>query len=322
MVDSILNNFTVNKQSPNPVGPSLATNYPVQAKPNAPQTDTVSLSNKQPMSKQKKTMLTLGGIATAVLGTVLAVKGYRSYQISKALKQIEQKFLKLQENMPEVQKTFNDVFLRTDITEKEALEILNRYKEVEKIAVTGTKEEYIQAIFNEAKRNFGFNDSKFKLVLKNGEVSENGKTLGGAAHLANRVEIDPSQRLELIQGVMHHEMRHMKQNFYMVNYDSQAYKLTLKNEYSEKLSKKELEEVLDSCLEDMREAFNLKCFDRNNIPKENIQYAKECLEGRKTYVDGHTDFNSYYNNFLEVDARQAGGLIDKLFNSKILGGNK
>ena len=322
MVDSILNNFTVKKQSTNHVISKCSYKQPVQAKPSTPQTDTVSLSNKQPMSKQKKTMLTLGGIATAVLGTVLAVKGSRSYQISKALKQIEQKFLKLQENMPEVQKTFNDVFLRTDITEKEALEILNRYKEVEKIAVTGTKEEYIQAVFNDAKRNFGFNDSKFKLVLKNGEVSENGKTLGGAAVLSNRVKIDPSQRLELIQGVMHHEMRHLKQNFYAVNYDSQAYKYALRNDYSEKLSKKELEEVLDSCLEDMREMFNLKCFDRNNIPKEQIQYAKKCLEGRKTSVDGHKDFNSYYNNFLEVDARHAGGLIDKLFNGKILGGNR
>ena len=41
--------------------------------------------------------------------------------------------------MPEVQKTFKDVFLREDITEKEALEILNRYKEVEKIRITCTK---------------------------------------------------------------------------------------------------------------------------------------------------------------------------------------
>lgn len=319
-MDSILNNFTVNKQSTNPVCPSAAKSNPVQAKPSVAQGDTVHLSNKQPMSKQKKTMLTLGGIATAILGTVLAVKGYRSYKISKGLEQIEQKFLKLQENIPEVQKTFNDVFLRNDITEKEALEILNRYKEVEKIAVTGTKEEYIQAVFNEAKRNFGFNDSKFKLVLENGKVSENRKTLGGAGVLSNKIIIDPSQRLKLIQGVMHHEMRHIKQNFYAVNYDSQAYKYALGNDYN--LSKKDLEEVLDSCLEDMGEIFNLKCFDRNNIPKEQIQYAKKCLEGRKTYVDGHTDFNSYYNNFLEVDARHAGGLIDKLFNGKILGGNR
>lgn len=324
MVNAILNNFTVNNQ--NNLFPEAITSNPVQTKSgnleHTPQTDTVSLSNKQPMSKQSKLLLTLSGIATVALGTILAVKGYRSYKISKGLKEIEQKFLKLQENIPEVQKTFNEVFLRTDISEKEAFEILNRYKEVEKIAVTGTKEEYIQAVFNEAKRNFGFKDSKFKLVIKNGEVSENGKTLGGAAVLSNRVEIDPSQRLELIQGVMHHEMRHMKQNFYAVNYDPQAYKYALRNGYSEKLSKKELEEVLDSCLEDMQEVFNLKFFDRNNIPKEQLQYAKECLEGRKTYVDGHTDFNSYYNNFLEVDARHSGGLIDKLFHGSILGGNR
>lgn len=57
MVDSILNNFTVNRQSTNPVCPSAVKNFPVQAKSGAPQTDPISLSNKQPMSKQKKKLL-------------------------------------------------------------------------------------------------------------------------------------------------------------------------------------------------------------------------------------------------------------------------
>ncbi len=324
MVDGIFNGFRINKQNSVPV----YTNAPVQAKSGhferSPQTDTVSLSNKQPMSKKTKIILTLGGIATAVIGAVLATKGYRSYKISNGLKQIEKKFLKIQENMPEVQKTFNEVFLRNDITEKEALEILNRYKEVEKIAVTGTKEEYIQAVFNEAKQNFGFKDSKFKLKLVDGKVSKNGITLGGALPLAQKVEISPNISLKNILGTMHHEMRHMKQHFYAVNYDPQAYifTLTTRNNNIEGLSKEELEEVLDDCLKDIREGLNLKCFDRNNIPKEQIQYAQKCLEACKTYVDGHTDINAYYNNFKEVDARYAGGLIDKLFHGKILGVNK
>ena len=108
-----------------------------------PQTDTVILSDKKTLSKQNKILLALGGIATTVLGAVLAVKGYRSHQITKGIEKIEQKFLKIQENMPEVQKTFKEVFLRDDITEKEALEMLNRYKEVEKISVALVKIQYI-----------------------------------------------------------------------------------------------------------------------------------------------------------------------------------
>ncbi len=326
MVEGISNNYAVNNRNPywnmnsNVSNPAQTVTGTFER---SPQADNVQVSNKQPMSKQTKTILTLGGIATAIIGTVLAVKGYRSHQITKGLKKIEQKFLKLQENMPEVQKIFKDVFLREDITEKEALEILNRYKEVEKISVTGTKQEYIQAVFEEAKRNFGFKDSKFKLKLVSGQVSKNGKTEGGAAEIMNRIEIDPNQPIEQIQGTMHHEMRHMKQNYYAVNYDPHAYNQALyRNIDIAPLTEKELKEVLDSNLDDIKDMFNLKIFSKENIPKEQMKYAEQCLEACKTYIDGHTDFNSYYKNFKEKDARFAGGLIDKLFNGAVLGGNK
>jgi spermidine/putrescine-binding protein len=104
MIDGILNNFTVNKQS-NPLSTGVTTSNPAQTKAgnleSSPQTDTVSLSNKQPMSKKTKTILTLGGIATTVIGAVLAVKGFKSHKITKALEQIEQRFVKLKENVPE-----------------------------------------------------------------------------------------------------------------------------------------------------------------------------------------------------------------------------
>ena len=166
MVEGISNNYTVNNRNPYW---NMNSNVSIPAQTatgtleRSPQADNVQVSNKKHISKQTKTILTLGGIATAIIGTVLAVKGYRSHQITKSLEQIEQKFLKLQENMPEVQKTFKDVFLREDITEKEALEILNRYKEVEKIRITGTKEEYARALFDEAKRNYGFENSNLKI---------------------------------------------------------------------------------------------------------------------------------------------------------------
>ena len=330
MLEGVTNNISVNKQNPY-WNMGIKSSIPTQAITGTlerqPKTDNIELT-KKPMSKQTKTLLTLGGIATAVVGAVLAVKGYRSHQISKGLEQIEQKFLKLQENIPEVQKTFKDVFLRGDITEKEALEMLNRYKEVEKVGVTGTKEEYIQAVFDEAKRNFGFKDSKFELRLVNGQVSKNGKTEGGAATICNRIEIDPRAKMEKIQGIMHHEMRHIKQHYYEINYDIDKYmdalsKRTVGSLKSLGIENIEFDDVVRKhLLNEIKETFNLAVFSRNNIPKEHINYTKQLLEAEKTYADAHIDFNTYYNNFKEVDARHAGGLIDKLFQGAILGGNK
>ena len=278
------------------------------------QPDTVTFSDKKTISKQTKILLALGGIATTMLGTVLAFKGYRSHQITKkGIEKIEQKFLKLQENMPEVQKTFKEVFLRDDITEKEALEMLNRYKEVEKISVTGNKKEYIRAIYEEAKRNFGFANAKFELRFGKGQVSKNGKTMGGAANSCKFIMIDPSEKIEKIMGLVHHEMRHMKQNFYAVNYDPQRYKNALARNVDVDITSEESEVVLNDTLDEIKEIFNLKTFSKTNIPKERINFAKQSLEGCETYVDVHIDDKAYFKNIKEVDAYHIGELIDKLF---------
>lgn len=277
------------------------------------QPDTVTFSDKKTISKQTKALLALGGIATTVLGTVLAFKGYRSHQITKGIEKIEQKFLKLQENMPEVQKTFKEVFLRDDITEKEALEMLNRYKEVEKISVTGSKKEYIRAVYEEAKRNFGFANAKFELRFGKGQVSKNGKTMGGAANSCKFIMIDPSEKIEKIMGLVHHEMRHMKQNFYAVNYDPQRYKNALVRNVDVDITSEESEVVLNDTLDEIKEIFNLKTFSKTNIPKERINFAKQSLEGCETYVDVHIDDKAYFKNIKEVDAYHIGELIDKLF---------
>jgi len=281
----------------------------------------ITTEEKKKTSKGKVLGL-ITGIAAAIIATVFAVKHHKTKQIAKSIEEIDKKFLKLQENISETQKTFNDVFLRNNITEKEASEMLNRYKEIEKLGVTGTKEEYIQAVFNEAKQNFGFADSKFKLKLCNGEVSKNGKTLGAAKRLGRYIEIDPAAKTEEIQGIIHHEMRHMKQNYFAANLNSQEYKNCLKKDVNEQLSKSELDEVLADCMNDILESFNLKAFSKSNVPPEYRDYAQKCLDAHKTYVDAHKDFDAYYNNFLEIDARHAGSLIDTLFHRKALGGNK
>ena len=322
MADSLVQNYNSGNFKYNvPMSTRNGVNANATAEPKnkllekQPQTDTVILSDKKTLSKQNKILLALGGIATTVLGAVLAVKGYRSHQITKGMEKIEQKFLKLQENMPEVQKTFKEVFLRDDITEKEALEMLNRYKEVEKISITRSKKEYIRAVYEEAKRNFGFADAKFELRLQNGQVSQNGKTLGGAAECCKYIMIDPSTEIGKIMNTVHHEMRHMKQNFYAVNYDPQRYKISLARKIDVDITCKESEEVLDETLDEIKKYFNLQKFSKTNIPNERINFAKQSLEGCETYVDAHKNSKAYYENFKEVDAYHTGELIDKLFYS-------
>lgn len=321
MADLLVQNYNSGNFKYNiPVSTTNGVNVNATAEPKnkllekQPQTDTVILSDKKTLSKQNKILLALGGIATTVLGAVLAVKGYRSHQITKGIEKIEQKFLKIQENMPEVQKTFKEVFLRDDITEKEALEMLNRYKEVEKISVTGSKKEYIRAVYEEAKRNFGFANAKFELHFGKGQVSKNGKTLGGAANSCQYIMIDPSAKIEKIMGLVHHEMRHMKQNFYAVNYDPQRYKISLARNIEDiDITSKQREEILDETLNDIKKVFNLETFSKTNIPKERINFAKQSLEGCETYVDAHIDDEAYFKNIKEVDAYHIEELIDKLF---------
>jgi hypothetical protein len=207
------------------------------------------------------------------------------------------------------------VFLRSDISEKETIEMLDRYKEVEKIGITGTKEEYIQAVFKEAKRNFGFEDCNFKLKLCAGKTSKNGKTIASVTRLSTRVEFDPSTEIARVQNAMHHEMRHMKQHYLAVNYDPQSYINAASNHVPKefKLDKKGFDEVLEDSLNDIKESFNLRDFSGDNVPVELREYAQKCIEAERNYVDAHENYDKYYNNFLEIDARHAGSEIDKLF---------
>jgi hypothetical protein len=195
--------------------------------------------------------------------------------------------------------------------------MLDRYKDIEKLGVTGTKEEYIQDVFKEAKRNFGFEDCNFKLEFTADEISKNRRTLGGATGVGKVVSINSTIKIAQVQNVMHHEMRHMKQHYYAVNYDPQAYIEALYNRDNGlpkvKISKKDLDEVLESCLDDAKESFGLKDFSRDNVPAELRKYAQKCIDAERNYADGNVDYDKYYNNFVEVDARFAGESMAKLF---------
>ena len=77
---------------------------------------------------------------------------------SNAIKSYAITTIELQK-LKQLQKTFQDVFLNPDISIGEAKIMFDRYKEIEKIE---DKTEYTKALFEEAKRNFGFKNSKIE----------------------------------------------------------------------------------------------------------------------------------------------------------------
>ena len=277
-----------------------------------PTTDTLV---KPTQNKTKKTLLTIGTVVLAGVGIFTAIKAGKAHQQKKTIQEIEKKFADLQNDMPRVQKTFKEVFLREDLTEKEALEMLNRYKEVEKLGITGKKEDYIKAVFKEAKRNFGFEEAKFPLIIE--QNSRSIMVKGGANIYNKHVEISPQQAIKEIQNKVHHEMRHIKQHFLAANYDEKAFRQSLMNHNSsltEGFTEKELKEILDDTILEMKNIHGVTSFSRNNIPKNQLDYARKCSEAfSKPYIDGTKDFAKYEAQWQEVDARFAGESIAKLF---------
>lgn len=273
---------------------------------NQPLSDTVTFSDKKTLSKQNKILLALGGVITTILGSVLAVKGYRSHQINKNLEKIEQKFLKLQENIPEVQNTFRNVFLREDITEKETLEMLNRYKEVEKIRITGTKKEYARVLFDEAKRNYGFNNSNLKLFYANfSALGIGGSYCPGFAN----VDISSANSKERLMNIIHHELRHVKQTFYAINAEPDRYVQAMKE-----AKKGTIFEKYIPTAENILKPFNMTKPDKSLVPNKYKSFVEDVIQGTKehTYDVGETG-EKYITNKTEIDARFAGESMSKLF---------
>ena len=287
-----------------------------------PNTDILVTSTK---NKTKKMLLTLGGLILVGAGVFCTIKFGKAHQQKKAIQEIEKKFTDLKNDMPRVQKTFREIFLREDLTEKEALEILNRYKEVEKIAITGKKEEYIEALFKEAKRNFSFENSNIDLKI----VSEAKNYGGGSGRWLNYIEINKNRPIEDFLGTIHHEFRHKAQRFLEVNHSFndvvRAEGVCAYNSGPQKV--KSLEQYLkeDWFTEDYvnhiknkaLSMFNIKEFDTKRVPESLKEYAKKCIKANETYIEGREairqgQYNRYYDNFLEVDARSAESAILEL----------
>jgi hypothetical protein len=280
------------------------------------QTDTVNLSKKQ------KTLISVGAGVSLLVGGIFAGKKIVN---GLALRKVEKKFTEMLKDITIVQKEFKNIFLRSDITEEETVNMLNRYKNLEKMRLNKkvSKEDYIKAVFEEAKRNFGFEECKL-IQLEYLSKGENKNLLGCASKWNNVVKINPSIKLKKVQNTLHHEMRHMKQFYFELNYDPKTFISDIDKTFSKiakenNLSEREAKEVYDSIIEDKGKIFNLKSVSIDNIPAELREYVKKCLEASKNYVSGKKNYKQYYNNYIEQDARYAGRKICELFGLDKIG---
>ena len=293
-----------------------------------PTTDTLV---KPTQNKTKKTLLTLGAIALAGVGIFAAIKAGKAHQQKKAIQEIEKKFADLQNDMPRVQKTFKEVFLREDLTEKEALEMLNRYKDIEKLGITGKKEEYIEALFKEANRNYGI--KPIKLIIEN----QGKSTIGGATSPINEyISINPNISVDEYCDIIHHELRHAKQHILGYNSNPElARKVIASQKTFETNIQQEVGRFIDELIErgftgnEIKEQLaskyknelseilrnNFGDLNPNNIPKTQKKLAEDLINSfaEREGVEYMTNHGYYKECVFEIDARFAGESIAKLF---------
>lgn len=232
---------------------------------------------------KEKTLIAIG-IAT-LLGTG-AVMGLREAHIKKA------------------QQTFKEVFMRDAITRKETIDILKRYKEIEKIK---DNNEYVKAMFDEAKKNYGLsNIGKLKLRYDK-TFDEFIEGLGNESSTAT-VSIKTTAKRKDLGNIIHHELRHIKQDYYAINYDAERFINPINAKKTGVLAK------YKSTPKDFEEMWGIK-FDKNNVPEKYQEFAKKVLDNLEHYIEPTIDCNGYRHQFIEEDAYNCGNKIEVIIKS-------
>lgn len=331
-----INNLNNIQNCPNPKMNTAFKANPVATTNTLERTPTNDTLIKPTQNKTKKTLLTLGAIILAGVGLFFAAKKGQAIRVEKA-------FADLKKDPQKAQKTFQEVFLRENITEKEALEMVNRYENIWKIK---DKKEYIEALFKEAKKNYRLDDTGIKLAFD--LPCEGAKHASGFYRNSDKtLSITTKNSKQSIMNIMHHEFRHALQhragetsdiriklqalvgsyaddfikknpNFNAVTQEKEMKKIT--TEIWER-AKKELKETGFPKTERMSKEYDYtkelltKHHKEFKVPEKYSEWVEKCAE--KDYLEKYTmpdeNYKKYYEQFIEKDARFAGESIAKLF---------
>ena len=300
MVEGIINTheFTKSNYFNNTDKSIIRTTPKSQSKLNSKQqNDVVVIDNEPKLSKNKKTLLAVGASIMTALSIVYGVK---KYQVK---------------NIKNIQKAFQEIFIRDDITIEQTRTMLNRYKEIEKIK---DKEEYAKALFEEVKKNFGMEKSDIKLLF------EEKKGAAGFCKSDNSaIIITPNCSRKNMLGVMHHEFRHAKQHELIYLLDPETAKISFLNPKDPEIEKAICDLIdkagentnVDTLLKQLLEKYEQKLnkivqsrygeIDKNKLTGAIKEFAEKLKKAQANYVDMNDNFSAYFKNFMEVDARWA-----------------
>lgn len=118
-------------------------------------------------------------------------------------------------------KDFREIFMREDMTKKEAREIYMRYSDLYKIK---DDKEYAKAVFEEAKKNYGLEKSRIKFEIGDTTDKNHKNRVGYFKRIYNSIKIKPGLSRKEIVDTIHHELRHALQHRYAVSVSDECAK--------------------------------------------------------------------------------------------------
>lgn len=288
--------------------------------------DTVILTGK-PSTKSsndktiRNVLIGLGATAIAVAGGILGHHAIQVNKLNKAFKAIDTKFAKLEQNLPEVQSKFQEIFRRKNLTLEQTKEMLAQYKNLERMRIDKnvSNQDYIRNVFDVASKNYGLENGNIKLTFS----SMKGTSASGDWWaLKNQLRVKSGLSKEQGFSIIHHELRHAKQTQEVVESfpkENNYYKKLALNSYNDSASNKmtmeqfEKEVWTPDFAENIISIFNR--LKRTGVQKsaEDISFAKKCLNAQSEYKGLDENIGEYWKNFLEKDARNAESVMNELF---------
>ncbi len=275
----------------NPVNRSVLTPPKVQELPKSPHTP-------PNFNKKGKLAMALAGLSLLAASSVVSAKQYQEFQIDKA------------------QQTFQETFMRDNISREETIEMLERYKEIKKIP---DKEEYLKAMFKEAKRNFGFENADINLYLNEGKINGKYQILGNTNSLCGFIEITKTQPRDKAADSIHHEMRHMKQVYLGFNANPEQYvknilisQLNSKGKDEDFIKRVMTPDYIKDNINGIKQYMKIDNPSVENIPEKDREFALKLLKESGNYISSEADHEGYMSTLEERDAYNIGHKMGKL----------
>ena len=303
---------------------------------NVAQSDVVELHKNTTKNVSNEAKLAIGlGIIGAIVGGIFLFKHFSKNKITEvfnSVEQIDKKFAELERNLSDVQKKFKEVFLRDDLTEEQTKEILNGYKEVEKLGLKSTKEEYVKAVFEQAKKNYQIYNPKMTIEINSIRGRESAYA---GCPMSNETVIITKKGMQMSRSklfeAIHHELRHAKQNEHLYNTKPDKFKTAVYegvvNEHITKdikkfqsfyeelrnavgstdFSKKEVQEYID------KEIVNVSKMIEENFNKPDINNVPENYRETVNKIWMHHGTTIHYPQRMEeIDAFKIGKMMKDL----------